>query len=91
MAMAMAKKIEHHAYARIGFLGNPSDGYYGNTIALAIANFKATVTLEPSDTLVIRPHPVHDPSRFDSLQQLVRESQSLEASQLTSALISSSV
>uniref|UniRef100_A0A7I4CFQ9 glucuronokinase n=1 Tax=Physcomitrium patens TaxID=3218 RepID=A0A7I4CFQ9_PHYPA len=65
------KSISHRAYARIGFLGNPSDAYYGNTLAVAIGNFGASVTLEPSDTLVFRPHPVHDPAHFTSLQHLV--------------------
>eukprot|EP00959_Pyramimonas_sp_CCMP1952_P359752 7532682-Pyramimonas_sp.AAC.2 len=31
------------AYARIGFLGNPSDGFYGKTIAVSIENFYAEV------------------------------------------------
>lgn len=65
------RKIQHRACARIGFLGNPSDGYFGNTLAIAISNFGATVTLEPSETLMIRPHPLHDPWQFASLQQLV--------------------
>ena len=35
--------IWHKAYARIGLLGNPSDGYYGKTISLTIGNFWAEV------------------------------------------------
>lgn len=66
------KSIKCEAYARVGFLGNPSDGYYGNTIAIAIRNFGASVTLEPSDVLAFWPHPVHDPPHFASLQHLVR-------------------
>lgn len=64
--------IQHTAYARVGLLGNPSDGYFGKTLAFSVRNFAATVTLEPSESLVILPHPVHDPSKFASLQQLVR-------------------
>lgn len=63
--------IEHKAYARIGLLGNPSDVYYGNTISISIANFWASVKLEPSDRLVINPHPYHDLVEFDSLNHLV--------------------
>ncbi|XP_057251583.1 glucuronokinase 1 isoform X2 [Beta vulgaris subsp. vulgaris] len=63
--------IEHKAYARIGLLGNPSDVYYGNTISISIANFWASVKLEPSDRLVINPHPYHDLVEFDSLNYLV--------------------
>ncbi|RDX76381.1 Glucuronokinase 1, partial [Mucuna pruriens] len=63
--------IEHKAYARVGFLGNPSDVYYGKTISFSLANFCATVTLRPSDELTIQPHPVHDLVHFASLPQLV--------------------
>ena len=41
------------APARVGILGNPSDGYGGRTLSLALAQFGATVTLEPSDQLEI--------------------------------------
>ncbi|KAI5442252.1 glucuronokinase 1 [Lathyrus oleraceus] len=63
--------IEHKAYARVGFLGNPSDVYYGKTIAFSLSNFYATVHLRPSDELVIQPHPTHDLVNFDSHHQLV--------------------
>lgn len=33
--------------ARIGILGNPSDGYGGRTLGFAVENFAASVTLEP--------------------------------------------
>lgn len=72
----VAAMIEHKAYARIGLLGNPSDVYYGNTISLSLANFWATVKLEPSDQLVIRPHPAHDLVQFDSIDHLVNRLQS---------------
>jgi hypothetical protein len=67
----MRMTIQYTAYARVGLLGNPSDGYFGKTLAFSVSNFAATVTLEPSESLVILPHPVHDPSKFASLQQLV--------------------
>lgn len=63
--------IEHKAYARVGLLGNPSDVYYGRTISFSLANFWASVKLEPSDDLVIKPHPVHDLVQFQSLHHLV--------------------
>ncbi|GAB2278987.1 Glucuronokinase 1 [Dionaea muscipula] len=63
--------IEHKAYARIGLLGNPSDVYNGNTISLSVGNFSASVKLEPSDHLVIRPHLFHDLVQFNSLDHLV--------------------
>lgn len=66
--------IEHRTYARVGLLGNPSDVYFGRTISFSLGNFWASVRLEPSRELVIRPHPVHDFVSFDSIDQLVRRS-----------------
>jgi glucuronokinase len=37
---------EGRAFARLGLLGNPSDGYFGRALSCAIRNFHATVTLE---------------------------------------------
>ncbi len=47
--------IETHAFARAGLLGNPSDGYFGKIIALAIKNFSARVFLDESPELIILP------------------------------------
>ncbi|XP_022134334.1 glucuronokinase 1 [Momordica charantia] len=63
--------IEHKAYARVGLLGNPSDVYYGRTISFALGDFWATVRLQPSDELVITPHPYDDNIHFTSLVHLV--------------------
>ncbi|MBA0829419.1 hypothetical protein Goarm_014027 [Gossypium armourianum] len=62
--------IQHKAYARVGLLGNPSDVYFGKTISFSLANFWASVTLEPSPHLIINPHPIHDLVQFDSLDHL---------------------
>lgn len=68
--------IEHKAFARVGLLGNPSDVYYGRTISFSLGNFWATVQLQPSDDLVINPHPKHDLVQFSSLDHLVNRLQS---------------
>ncbi|XP_008783619.2 glucuronokinase 1-like isoform X2 [Phoenix dactylifera] len=68
--------IEHQAYARIGLLGNPSDVYFGRTISFSLGNFWASVRLEPSDDLIIRPHPTHDLISFTSIHHLVSRLQS---------------
>ncbi|XVF14020.1 hypothetical protein REPUB_Repub09cG0020300 [Reevesia pubescens] len=68
--------IEHKAYARVGLLGNPSDVYFGKTISFSLANFWASVKLEPSHHLVIKPHPTHDLVQFNSLDHLVNRLQS---------------
>lgn len=44
----MAERITESSFARAGFLGNPSDGYFGKTISFAFDAFRATVTLEES-------------------------------------------
>lgn len=69
--------LEHRSFARIGFLGNPSDVYFGRTISFTIGNFWASAKLEPSDHLLIKPHPYHDLVRFDSLDNLVRSNEML--------------
>ena len=45
--------IEERAYARAGFLGNPSDGYFGKTISISVKNFGAHVSLYESPELII--------------------------------------
>ncbi|KAJ4957300.1 hypothetical protein NE237_014083 [Protea cynaroides] len=67
--------IEHISYARVGFLGNPSDVYFGRAISFSLGNFYASVRLEPSDDLIIRPHPHHDLVQFQSLDQMVNRLQ----------------
>jgi len=41
--------------ARIGLVGNPSDGYNGKTIAVAIRNFWAEATVYESPRVELRP------------------------------------
>uniref|UniRef100_A0AAQ5Z4F4 Glucuronokinase with uridyl pyrophosphorylase n=1 Tax=Amphiprion ocellaris TaxID=80972 RepID=A0AAQ5Z4F4_AMPOC len=62
--------ITCRSYARVGLMGNPSDGFNGKTIAMSISNFWAEVTLVESQTLVLLPHPLNDPTEFGSLQDL---------------------
>ncbi len=62
--------ISTSAYARIGLLGNPSDGYFGRTIACTIKNFAATVQLVESERVVLKPHPELDPISFSSIDDL---------------------
>ena len=66
--------IEKYAYARAGFLGNPSDGYYGKTIALLVRNFRARVLLYPSARLEIRQSKADMPifENLDDLYQTTR-------------------
>ncbi len=61
--------IETRAFARAGLLGNPSDGFYGKTIAISVRNFGASVTLYRSPELYIEPQP-QDTNVFRSLHHL---------------------
>jgi glucuronokinase len=63
--------IETYGYARAGFLGNPSDGYFGKTLSFAMSNFRARVLLYPSGRLEIRPSKADLPV-FESLDDLYR-------------------
>jgi glucuronokinase len=63
--------IETLAYARCGFLGNPSDGYFGKTIAFTMSNFRARVLLYPSARLEIRPSKADLPV-FENLADLYK-------------------
>ena len=61
--------IETVAYARAGVLGNPSDGYYGKTLALTLRNFRSRTILYPSERLEIRP-PAADTPAWKNLAEL---------------------
>ncbi|MBI4908409.1 MAG: GHMP kinase [Acidobacteria bacterium] len=63
--------IETYAYARAGLLGNPSDGYYGKTIAYLVRNFRARVLIYPSARLEIKPGKADMPV-FESLEDLYK-------------------
>lgn len=52
--------IEKRTYARIGLMGNPSDGFYGKTLSSCITNFYATATLTENHRLEIVPHQICD-------------------------------
>lgn len=45
--------------SRIGLIGNPSDGYFGNTVSITLDNFYTTVTLVKSSKLHVLPHPMY--------------------------------
>jgi glucuronokinase len=61
--------IRSTSYARAGLVGNPSDGYFGKTIAFIVKNFQAEVTLYETPELKIMPSR-RDHSVFDSIEQL---------------------
>jgi glucuronokinase len=64
--------ITTHAYARAGLVGNPSDGYFGKTIAFSVRNFRATVYLWESPHFEIVPS-AGDLAKFDSVGSFLRD------------------
>lgn len=64
--------IRYRAYPRAGLIGNPSDGYFGKTIAFAFSNFSAEVVLYQTPELEILPA-ARDHSRFLSIRDLQRD------------------
>jgi glucuronokinase len=64
--------ITTHAFARAGLVGNPSDGYYGKTIAFLIRNFRATVQLWESPHFEVLPS-YGDLGRFVSVAEFLRD------------------
>ncbi|RMG72698.1 MAG: hypothetical protein D6722_04990, partial [Bacteroidetes bacterium] len=61
--------IHTYAYPRAALIGNPSDGYYGKTIAFVFSNFQAEVVLYESPELEIVQQE-RDRSVFRSVQGL---------------------
>ena len=68
----MIKKI---TYPRVGFLGNPSDGFGGKTISFPFKNFQAEIVLWQSEELKFLPN-IEDQDEFSSVSELYRNTQS---------------
>ncbi|MFO7845712.1 MAG: hypothetical protein R6V27_04050 [Balneolaceae bacterium] len=66
------KILRNRAYARAGFLGNPSDGYHGKTISFIAQNFSAEVVLYEWDTVEIV-LAEQDRARFRSVNDLAND------------------
>ena len=66
--------VTKRAYARAGFVGNPSDGYNGKTIAFTIGDYAAEVVLYESPDLELRPS-AQDHAVFESVDHLVEDVQ----------------
>ncbi|HUG55288.1 MAG TPA: GHMP kinase [Vicinamibacteria bacterium] len=64
--------VRRRAYARAGLVGNPSDGYHGRTISLAVRNFFAEVVLYEWDSVDIVLSD-DDRASFHSVRDLARD------------------
>jgi glucuronokinase len=64
--------IRSHAYPRAALIGNPSDGYYGKTIAFTFSDFAAEIVLYETPELAILPS-VRDGSVFRDIDHLAAD------------------
>lgn len=64
--------IETYSYPRAAVIGNPSDGYFGKTIAFVFSNFIAKVQLYQTPELEIKPQRL-DGTHFNSIKELVED------------------
>lgn len=78
--------IHTRAFARVGVLGNPSDGFFGKTISVTVANFAAEVWLQPNPL----PAPSSSSSSSSSSTSSSSSSSSPASSPSSSPLLSSS-
>ena len=56
--MSMAS-VKTRSFARAGFLGNPSDGYFGKTLSFAFSNFGVELVLTESSRCLLRQQPIY--------------------------------
>ena len=63
--------VRAHAYPRVGLLGNPSDLYGGQVIALPFTGFRAEVTIEPAADIALHGQGAA-PATFASWDELQR-------------------
>ncbi len=66
------KVVNARSFPRAGFLGNPSDGYFGKTLSFAFAEYCVDLTLTESSRMRFVPGEVDD-AMFDSPENLVRD------------------
>ena len=64
--------LRTYSYPRAALIGNPSDGYFGQTIAFVFSNFRAEVLLYQSPELEIMPQE-RDRSVFKSVRGLYED------------------
>lgn len=70
--LAMRALVHTVAHARVGLLGNPSDGFCGKTMSVTIHNFRAEVLLSPASdaSITLIPHTVYDAATFANLRHI---------------------
>ena len=49
--------VTGECFSRIGLVGNPSDGYFGNCLSISVNDFSTKVVLLKSDCIHVIPNP----------------------------------
>lgn len=75
MSIDFSTIVKDSCYARIGLLGNPSDGFKGKTISFLIGNFKATACIVAQH--IEEGIEISEPVYFDNLGSLCAHSQKI--------------
>ena len=70
--------VEEKCFARVGLMGNPSDGFHGKTVSFLLSNFFAQVTITAQSKE--RGVEIHDPALFRDLEALHKHSHTLVSS-----------
>ena len=77
--VSLPRSTSQTCSARVGLMGNPSDGFEGRTLSFLIKNFSATVIIREnipdsrgmySSSITLVPHPVLDPTSFSDMCDL---------------------
>lgn len=79
LLLATLKTMENltitRANARVGLVGNPSDGFNGKTISYSLANYWAQVKIWETKHIKILPNEVFDTTKFLNLEELATRTQ----------------
>jgi hypothetical protein len=75
LVSTLPSEVEDSCFARVGLMGNPSDGFKGKTLSFLIENFKATVHI--SARSVEHGVEIAEPVMFSDMDHLVEHSQKI--------------
>lgn len=64
---SLPSKVEESCCARIGLIGNPSDGFHGKTVSFLINNFRATVHITENNSKTIE---IIETTKYADLKEL---------------------
>lgn len=74
--LGLPKEVVDMSYARVGLMGNPSDGFAGKTVSFLISNFSAEVCITDSGNTEVElvRHVKLDATEYSDISDLQRQS-----------------